>query len=115
MIVIGYALATMWGVGCIGLPLWVVWAMWREGDRGPAIAILLLGLPLGALLALLAFLPWTLVKRDNSPNLATLKKSEWVCAEAHYVTSTTYVKSGSVMVPVNSRSKVCDQYNRIGG
>jgi len=107
-----YALSAMWAVGCFVLPLWGAWVFFREGDTAPALGVLFIVFPL---CVLMGAAPWAFIKQGASPDLATLKKNEWVCTEAHYVTTTTYVKSGSVLVPVTSRSEVCDQYNRTGG
>lgn len=40
-----------------------------------------------------------------------LNQKDWVCSASHSVSSTTYVKSGSVMIPVITYNTVCDQYN----
>lgn len=42
----------------------------------------------------------------------SLKKAEWVCSKSHVEESTTYIKTGSVMVPHKSTSTVCDQWSR---
>ena len=109
MIYFVYLLTTLWSLGCFGLPLWAAWSLWDDGDNGLAVAIGLMAWPIGCLLAVL---PWAFISEAQSSDLATLKKNEWFCSQSHPVTTTTYVKSGSVMVPVTSTHQVCDQYNR---
>jgi len=41
-----------------------------------------------------------------------LDKREWACSASHREPTTTYVKSGNVMIPVTSHHTVCDLYAR---
>lgn len=102
-------LACLWSAGCFSLPLWAGYTLWDEYEKGMAAAMLLLGWPIGVLLAVL---PWAFWGQQTSPTLATLKKNEWFCTQSHPVTTTTYVQSSRVMVPITSTNRVCDQYNR---
>lgn len=43
----------------------------------------------------------------------TLNQKEWVCSASHSETSSSFVQSGKVMVPITTQHQVCDQYNRI--
>lgn len=105
----GMTLAVLWSVGCFSLPLWAVWSMWDEDEKGMAAATLLIGLPIGCLIAVL---PWAFIAEQRSPDLATLKKNEWFCSSSHTVVTTTMVMSGKVMIPVTQSHQVCDQYQR---
>ena len=107
--VVGYILASMWLVGCVVAPLWAAIVTWQDDDNLICFLVLSIGLPLGCLLGIL---PWALIAENRSPDLATLKKNEWVCSASHVESSTTYVMSGKIMVPITSNDTVCDQYNR---
>lgn len=110
MIYCAYFLSALWSVGCVVIPLWAGFSLVQDRcDRGLGISVLLVGFPLGCLFAMA---PWAFIADIQSPNLATLKKGQWVCSQSHQVTSTTYVKSGSVLVPVTNTNRVCDQYRR---
>lgn len=109
MVVIAYALAGLWFLGCTVLPLYAAVSLFQDRDTGLGAAVLLIGFPLGCLIAVL---PVALIEESQSPDLATLKKNEWVCSASHSVSTTTYVKSGSVMVPVTSRHQECDVYSK---
>lgn len=108
--VVFLTLACFWTVGCVALPLWCAWYLYFE-DRfvGMALAVLLLGWPVGCFMGTA---PWMMRAENKSPILATLHKGQWACTAAHTSTSTTYVKSGSAMVPVTTSRRVCDQYSR---
>lgn len=42
----------------------------------------------------------------------SLRDDRWECSAAHVSTTTTYVLTGKVMVPITTENRVCDQYNR---
>ena len=105
------ALMVLWTIGCTVGPFLGSWCLVKEESLFMAAFVLLITLPIGCLLA---FVPWMLYAQETSPNLAVLKKNEWVCSASHSETTTTYVKSGSVMVPIVSHTQVCDQYNKAG-
>jgi hypothetical protein len=109
MIYVAYFMATLWTAGCFSLPLWVTLTLFEEGDKAGALAALCIGWPLGCLLGLL---PWALIMEEESPDLATLKKAQWYCAQSHEETTTTFVMVGKVMVPHYNRRIVCDEYKR---
>lgn len=67
MIYFVYLLATLWSLGCFGLPLWVAWSCWDYGDNGLAVAIGLIGWPIGCLLAVL---PWAFISAASLHNLS---------------------------------------------
>ncbi len=69
-----------------------------------------------AIIALIGFCiiaPFAIWKDSQRPTFE-LKKDDWTCARAHQEQTTTYVKSGSVMIPVTSTYDVCDMYKRAG-
>jgi hypothetical protein len=101
-------LGVMWSVGCFLLPLWAVWTMFDEGDTGLAAAMLLIGFPI---CVLLGCLPWAFYAEEQDPKLH-LNKTHWSCTASHNQTTTTYVMSGKIMVPITSTQRVCDQYSR---
>jgi hypothetical protein len=103
-------LTVLWSVGCVLLPLWGTVTLFREGDRGMAASLLLIGFPIGCLFATL---PWAFISEQKSPDLATLKKNEWRCSTSHTVVSTTYVMSGKVMIPITSSHQECNQYDKL--
>lgn len=80
MIYFAYLLATLCSLGCFGLPLWAAWSCWDDGDNGLAVAIGLIGWPIGCLLAVL---PWTFISEVQSPDLATLHESLPVRVDCH--------------------------------
>lgn len=109
-----YTLSALWSIGCAGAFIAGFRAVWSEHYGGfPWGAMLMLfglGLPLCFIMGIL---PWSFIAYEQSPTLATLKKSEWVCTAEHPETTTTYIQSGKVMVPMTSTHMVCDQYGRI--
>lgn len=58
---------------------------------------------------ILATLPWAFIAHEESPDLETLKKDEWVCTRTK--TETYMALVGKVMVP--QTRKVCTRYERI--
>lgn len=48
---------------------------------------------------------------SQSPTL-TLTKSEWACTQSQTVPITTYVQSGTVMIPLTTYTKECHQWSR---
>lgn len=50
---------------------------------------------------------------SHSPTIS-LKKSEWTCTHSHRVTTTTYVMSGKVIVPITTTDNICDNYTMDG-
>lgn len=108
MIDIFSILAGMWSLGCIACVFCMAWAFLSDSyDRNitAGALIILVGLPLGALLAIL---PWALAAQSRSPDLAVLKKGQWACTATHSETHMQLV--GKVMVPQTRR--VCDAYGR---
>lgn len=108
MLVFGYILATMWTLGCVVLPLYCVYHLWNDYEKIMAWAVLLVGFPLSCVLGVL---PWAAFEDSRDPHIS-LNKTEWFCTQDHIVPVTTYVKSGSVMVPITSHHRVCTQYNK---
>jgi hypothetical protein len=47
---------------------------------------------------------------DSKAERFSLRKDSWSCTSSHQESSTTYVQSGSIMVPVTGYSTVCDQW-----
>lgn len=108
MIYLAYGLMILFTVGCVVGPLWLAIFLWRDDERAMSLATVFILWPA---CCLLAALPWAMVSSDQSPDI-TLKKSEWACTESINRATTTYVRSGNVMVPITSNSQVCDQYSR---
>lgn len=50
---------------------------------------------------------------DSKSPTISLKKNEFECTESHKHTSTTFVMSGKVMIPITSIIDICDNYHRI--
>ena len=48
----------------------------------------------------------------NPPPTFELKNSEWRCTNVHKYTTTTYVMSGKVMVPLNTHHADCLQWTK---
>jgi hypothetical protein len=109
MIGIFYVLAAMWTLGCIGAVIAVTGLLWTDGSRIPAFLCLATGLPVAVVCGAL---PWVIAADEAGPDLATLTKDEWRCTAQHTRTSTSYIMSGKVLVPVTSTHEVCDQYGR---
>jgi len=109
MIYLFYLLAVLWSLGCFIIPLIMGISMFADREPALGATLILLGWPAGCLFA---YVPWALISEAQSPDLATLKKSEWVCAQSHPVTTTTYIMTGKVLVPVTNTHQECDQYNR---
>lgn len=104
-----YALAGLFTIGCVVGPLGCAVYVFRDGERMIAALIFFIVWPVACLLGAL---PWGLIADAKSPDLATLKKSDWICSASHPETTTTYVKSGNVLTPITSHRQVCDQYSR---
>lgn len=109
MIYIGAFLAVLWSAGCTLGPVFMAAYAWREGDYGFAAAFATILFPVGAVFAAA---PWLMYADTQSPVLATLHKNAWQCGASHTETTTTYVKSGNVLVPMTTQHQVCDQYVR---
>lgn len=104
-----YILAAMWAIGALGGAAVLAYTL---SESWPARAIWsLILIPVWALAGLG---PLLIIHSETGPVLATLQKSEWVCAASHTSTSTSYVMVGRVATPVTSESQVCDQYVRRG-
>lgn len=109
MIWLFYILGAFWSLACIVGLFWLLGIAWEEGGLA-GFVITGFTLPIGLALTVL---PWTIIEQETGPDLTTLKKGEWVCTAKHTTTSTTYVQSGNVMVPMVSEIDVCDQYTRV--
>lgn len=95
-----------WAIGCIVIALLVLKWLWCE--ESPLISICV-GLILTPLALLMAALPYLIYAQETSPDLATLKRNEWVCTATR--TRTTYVLVNRTMTPIISNE--CITYNRI--
>ena len=100
--------AVLWSLGCFFLPLWAAYDLWNDFEHGMAIAVSCIAWPIGILMACA---PWALMADSKDPKLH-LNKTEWICMDSHTIPITTYVKSGSVMVPITTYHRVCDEYRR---
>lgn len=62
---------------------------------------------------IIAFIPACayFVYQDSKKPTFTLKKDDWLCAGFREYNSTTYVKSGNVIVPITNHHKYCVQWN----
>jgi hypothetical protein len=102
-----YLLAAAWAVGTLGGVFMFLRDM-CETAIGRVFGACI-GVPIWAVLGLG---PVALVQHESGPVLATLLKSEWRCTASHAETTTSFVKSGDVMVPITSTTNVCDAYGR---
>ena len=100
--IILYLLSALWSFGCIALPLYMVVTLWRDGDHILSVILAAIALPIAFLLGAV---PWALIAEQASPDLAVLKREEWVCANS----TTTYVIVGKVLAPTTR----CIEYRRI--
>jgi len=109
MIYIAAGLAALFTFGCVVMPVYAAIWLWNDRERGPAIVCMTIVWPITIVIGAL---PWLAYADSQSPVLATLHKNEWLCAASHSVTTTTYVKSSNVLVPMTTTHQVCDQYAR---
>jgi len=107
-------IAWIWTVICTGFLVWYfVWLVTDFFSAGEIAFMGVLGIVTYLLVGpLIIWLAYSADAYDKSPNLVTLKKHEWVCSASHQETTTTFVMSGKVMVPVTSIDTICDQYSR---
>jgi hypothetical protein len=107
MSILFYILGAMWAIGSLSVGACMVNDTCNS--RHERVVGWLILLPFWAIVGVG---PLELIRYESGPELATLLRSEWHCSAAHQETSTTYVKSGDVLVPMTSTSNVCDQYGR---
>ena len=104
-----FLIGAMFSAGCVLIPLYGVYLLWKNNEIGIAIFTLVIAWPLTVLIA---YMPWIIYADIQSPNLAILKKNEWFCSQKHSVVTTTIIPSGKIMIPITSVHDVCDQYSR---
>lgn len=104
-----YALMLMWFLGCLGALWAMLYYLWDEGSHVATIVLGLIGVPAALVIGAL---PYGLYLDSSGPTIE-LQKSEWSCTRAHKETTTSYVMSGKVMVPITTTDDVCDAYERI--
>lgn len=109
MTVVLYILAAMFSLGCAAATVWLLYTLWQEESPVAAVIAGLIGVPLAVFLVAL---PFFIIAKRNSPVLATLHKGEWTCTAMHHATTTTYVMSGKVLIPITTSHSVCDEYRR---
>ena len=102
-----YILAILWALGSFGMACMLVFDKWNS--RTGTIVGILVGIPIWMLLGVA---PIYFVYEHYSEGEFTLAKVSWQCTAGHNETSTAYVQSGNVMVPINSTTFICDQYTR---
>jgi len=107
MIYLGYVLATLWAVGLFAVCVYFTQDICNTNIGKFFTACLLL--PIWVIMGLA---PFAFIHHQTGDVEATLLKSEWQCSGGHNETSTSFVQSGKVMVPITSTHFVCDQYNR---
>jgi hypothetical protein len=91
----------------LGLLWFCYWLIVEDEPRTLGIIGFFVVAPLGiALLWGLAEELWT-----DHPQFV-LDQRDWACVATHKETTTTYVMTGKVAVPVTSTRRVCDQYAR---
>ena len=71
------------------------------------ILVCLIILPL--FLGLIIYAAW----EDGKSPTITLKKSEWMVTHTRPITTTTYILSGKVLIPLTTTTEEPDQYTRI--
>jgi hypothetical protein len=100
----------MWSIGCtIGL-IGVIWITIDDRDYGLTALALFLG---GPVAIIIGALPWMFLEDASSPNLATLKKGEWVCTNSHTVVTGVPISTGKTTTIMPQSHKVCDSYTRL--
>ncbi len=102
-----YLLTSMWAVGTMG---GFIFLMLEVSDYvlGRAIFAAVV-IPIWVLVGLG---PTLYLVSQSGPQLAVLMKADWQCNASHRETSTSYVKSGAVMLPLTVDTDVCDVYGR---
>lgn len=78
--IVFYILAGMWTAGCTLAPLWATICLWRD-EPSLSLVTLFVGLPLGVLIGVF---PWGMMQDAESPELASLRKGQWVCTYRHH-------------------------------
>lgn len=104
-----YIFAGLWTIGITGFFVWVIFSdEFFDGwiSRFFAFSIA------APFWAFLTFFPFALVHHETGPELATLLKSDWHCTQSRQEQFITYIKVGSVLVPIASISEVCEKYER---
>lgn len=71
--------------------------------------LLILGIVILVLMVIVAPFAWY---AESKAERFALRKDEWTCTQSHERALTTYVQSGSVMVPLTTYSKECDQWSK---
>lgn len=79
-----YFLACFWAILCAIGFLSFVRHLINEGDKMES---LVLGTTTGVCALILAATPFGVIKYEKSPNLATLKKHEWLCTDSRLLST----------------------------
>jgi hypothetical protein len=109
MITILYFLAVLWAGGTLGACIAMGMDRYVADTAIGKTIFFAIVLPVWCILGVG---PIFLIKHETGPELAVLLRSDWECSASHNVTSTTYVQSGKIMVPMTSTHSVCDLYGR---
>jgi hypothetical protein len=75
-----------------------------------AAAIVGLGLPMGAVMAVL---PWGFIQDSQSPDLAVLKKGQWACTATRLETTLMPISTGKSTILVPTTHSVCIAYSAV--
>ena len=103
MMILWYILAAMWSIGMLSLVITFTYSVWDDVSENifGILATIGIGVPTALFLV---FVPWALIHDAESPNLATLKKANWVCNSSHQ----EIIPGKTPMMKT-----VCDNYFRI--
>lgn len=92
----------------MGAAALVAFAVKAAGD-GMGLLSFGLAVIFAAMALFFVLIPFAVLQEENSPDLATLKKKDFICTSSHK--ETTWVMAGKVLVPLTN--EVCDQYGRV--
>jgi len=105
-----YGLSALWAAGCVIAPLVGTYYLWQDDGRWMAALFFAIGLPVGAVLAVL---PWWAIAGTKSPDLATLKKGQWACTASRLETTMMPVSTGKTTMLVPTTYSVCVTYSKL--
>lgn len=102
-------LCVMWAVGILTGAIILLKTVVEDFTRLGAGVMGCIAIPIAVLIAAL---PMGYVMDQQSPDLAVLKKKEWMCSETRTETIMLPVVSGNTTAMVPSVRSVCVQYTR---
>ena len=109
MLAVVVFLCVMWAVGILTGAIILLKSGVEDFTRLGAAVMGCIGIPIAVLIAAM---PMVYVMDQQSPDLAVLKKNEWMCSETRTETIMMPVVSGNTTTMVPSVQSVCIQYSR---